>query len=193
MGHPHDGLHGGSRARFGRLGGLFPGRERPLAAIQPVLRPAGVRLDGTGEGLRAGHRLRRQSERSRKPWAPGFRDRTGWPGEVAVPGVSRRASAFDRPVHRGLQGPGPSGRDRRALRVCRPCGQPLRRPHPHGHRIGGLARSRPSLHGRRRLLPGPQRIPLQPLELAPAPGEAGHRFRDRQRHRSPPAASWSGG
>ena len=81
------------------------------------------------------------------------------------PGVSLRASALDGPVHRGLQGHGPSRRDRRALRIRRPCGQPLRRSYPHGYRIGGLARPRPSLHRRRRFLPGAQRVPLQPWSL----------------------------
>ena len=78
---------------------------------------------------------------------------------------------------------GTPARSRDALRLRAAVGHARGRPYADGDRIGRLARARPSLHGRRGLLPGPQRLAVESVQRAPQAGAAGHPLRDRQRHR----------
>ena len=56
-------------------------------------------------------------------------------------------------------------------------------PHPHGDREPRHDRGLASVLDRRRPLPGPQRLALQPQPAAPAAARPGHRVPDRERHR----------
>ena len=58
-------------------------------------------------------------------------------------------------------------RGRRALRPRRHGGHAWHRPHPHGDRIGGDDARRASVLDRRRPVPGPQRLAVQPQQPAP--------------------------
>ena len=84
---------------------------------------------------------------------------------------------------RDHQGGDPPGGVRRALRRRRDLRHPRAGPHPHGDREPRHDRRLAPVLDRRRSLPRPQRVALQPQPAAPAAARPGHRVPDRERHR----------
>ena len=111
---------------------------------------------------------------------------------LAARAPSQAAHPVDRPPHRPLQGHRHARRGRRTLRLQVAAGHAPRRPHAHGDRVGGDAGPRASVHRGRGLLPGAQRLAVEPERHPPQARAARHRTSTPTTTPRPPAAFSNG-